>query len=102
MILDSTNLPFESKESELRCRLFARCGSNFIHYKHLAEWLGVYQYILPDQRVFTPVRILITSAHHAFLVWKFVDLMSVCLTATEQELVWQLINESKTSAIPAF
>lgn len=93
-------MTWDSKESELRCRLFARVGANFIHYKQLTEWLEVYQYILPDARKFHQCSPRITSPSHAYHVWKFIDLMPTALTEHEQELVWQLINESKTSVIP--
>lgn len=98
----SSSLTWDSIESELRCRLFARCGQNYTTYRKLAEWLDCYRYINPDERTTTMVQVWIASPSHAYAVWKFIDNLTVLLDAHEQEMVWLLINESKTSAIPHF
>ena len=90
-------------DSELRARLYAASiFQGFNSYKLLAEWLGVYQYILPANRKFLMVEASITTPYDACKLWKYLAGIETLLTIEEQALAWTLIRESGIYPIPPF
>lgn len=89
MILDSREL---SDDSLLRVYLFSRFHSQFATYKLLAEWLDVYTYILPTQRVLHPIAQTIPTSRAAYLCWQYQSHAETCLTLEEQIQSWKLIQ----------
>lgn len=99
-MVNSQNLiHFDSKESELRCRIAAvlwDCRKIMVQhaFMQLTVWLGCSQYIMPAERRLLQIERFIHSATDCFHLWKFCDLLECHFTLHEQELVWKLISES--------
>lgn len=88
-------------DSELRARLYAAVSS-FPQYKLLAEWLEVYQYILPSERRLISITITLSTSFTAYNLWQRLNHIDTLLTIEEQALSWTLIRESGIYPIPPF
>lgn len=82
-----------TSDSEIRIQLAAACYKNPKWYKPLAEWLGVYEYILPDKRELITPAFTFTNASAVFKFWNYCTLIECCLNPTEQYASWKLIKE---------
>jgi hypothetical protein len=95
MYADSTTWNFTSVEQELRVRLAAR-GLNCHKYQLLAEWLGCYKYIYPENRTIVDdlatMSTVFDRSHKAFLYWQYLDVVESTLSPLDQRLLCQLLR----------
>lgn len=85
----------ESRDSELRARLAARCYKNPKLYQSLAEWLGVYNYIIPAHRQLISCSGTSSDPAFFFNLWEWMRVVECSLDLNEQRLSWKLILESE-------
>ena len=96
------NLQGLTLDSELRVRLVSR-KLPFHTYKLLAEWLGVYTYILPQNRIF--IEKLRTTSYFSspsdlFKLCLWIDQIYSTLNEVDQESLCKLISASSISHTP--